>query len=387
MPNEVIVEEPEVQSDAELLNSDEEVVVEEPKTEEPEEKEPEEEKKSDEDKPFPYERHSIQEIKAKYPEFFKDFPIFRDVVFREQEFTKHFATIEDAKEALEDSTVLQSLRESVLEGKSETVLDAVMETDPKAAERFSLSFLPTLRGKNSELYTKTISPLFESFVKNLYNSDDENTRNAAIVAARWLFGKDKGDQVIDGKITFGIDFRESEEEKKFKAERESFQTEQYKSFYGSVLEDMEQQRRTLILRGLDPDKTLTDTQRDLLVKLIADKVDASLVADENHMKIMNARWLRSKKEGFNQASKEKIISAYLSRAKQVIPSIRDKEKAAFLGTKARAALKKSEEIDEKSSVKKEVTSGRVTSNGKPSPLKPSKELYRRMSDIEILGME
>lgn len=102
------------------------------------------------------------------------------------------------------------------------------------------------------------------------------------------------------------------------------------------------------------------------------------------MSVMNSRWLRTKKEGYTLASKEKIVSAYLSRAKQIIPSIRDKERDAFLGTKKRASQAKVEEIDNKSSKEKTITFGRSGGSGKPEVLKPSKELYRKMSDMDIL---
>src|ERR1700690_2002258 len=124
-------------------------------------------KKIDEDKPFPYERPSIGEIKAKYPEFFKDFPIFRDVVFREIEYTKVFPTIEDAKEANDDSLALSGLRDSVLAGKSEDIFDAINETDKKASERFAISFLPTLHKKDQALYSAAVTPLFENLCRHL----------------------------------------------------------------------------------------------------------------------------------------------------------------------------------------------------------------------------
>jgi hypothetical protein len=383
-----------VVDDAELLNNeDDKLTIDEltdnvePETEEPEEKEPEEKdedkiKKIDEDKPFPYERPSISEIKAKYPEFFKDFPIFRDVVFREIEYTKVFPTIEDAKEANDDSIALSGLRDSVLAGKSEDIFDAINETDKKASERFAISFLPTLHKKDQALYSAAVTPLFENLCRHLYSSSDENTRNAALVAAQFLFGKD-GEAIAAGEKTFAKKLEESEDEKNLKSEREKFQLEQYNGFRQNVLGDLGSQRRSLIVRGLDPQKVLTDTQKDMLVERIEKLVDQQLAADQSHMSIMNARWLRSKKEGFNTASKEKIVSAYLSRAKQIIPSIRDKERDAFLGTKKRAAEKKVEEIDNKSSKTKEITSGR-SSSGKPEVLKPSKELYRKMSDFDIL---
>jgi len=389
MPEDVLdAVEPEVDDDSSVIESESEVETEteEEKPEKPEEEEEAKDKDKDEDKPFPYERPSIGEIKEKYPNFFKDFPVFRDVVFREIEFTKTFPTIEDAREALDDSLALTGLRDSVLAGKSDDVFDAIKQTDEKAAERFALTFLPTLHKKDPQLYSSAITPLFENLVRHLYSSSDENTKNAALVAANFLFGKD-GYGITVGEKTYSKNLEESNDEKKLKEDRVKFETEQYQGFRGNVLSDLSSQRRSLIVRGLDPDKTMTDSQKEMLVERIEKLVDQALVSDQSHMTVMNARWLRSKKEGFNTASKEKIISAYLSRAKQLIPSIRDKERDAFFGTRKKASEKKVEEIDNKSS-RPDVSGrgGKVTNQAGKQVLKPGRELYRKMSDMDILGM-
>ena len=388
----------EVLTDVDILDEPiiDEPLVDEPEVEEPEIEETDEEKeakekdedkvkKIDEDKPFPYERPSIGEIKAKFPDFFKEFPIFRDVVFREIEYTKLYPTIEDAKEAQDDSLALTGLRESVLEGKSEDIFNAIEQTDKKAATRFATTFLPTLFEKHNELYVQAITPVLETLVRKLAGTGNENSRNAALVIAEYLW-PNQGEGIVNGTKTFARNTEESEEEKRIKEERTKWNSDQYEGFKSNVLGDLGTQRRSLISRGLDPQKTMTEGQREMLIERIEKLVDQALVADTSHMSTMNARWLRSRKEGYNQASKEKIVSAYLSRAKQVIPSIRDKERDAFFGTRKKVSQAKSEEIDNKSSKTKEVVGGRVSAaTAGKEILKPSRDLYRKMSDIDILN--
>jgi hypothetical protein len=387
MPEELVVETdnellndevPEVE-DEELIETDEEK---EEEDKENKEKDKDEEEKKEDDR-FPHERYSLSEIREKYPEIFKEFPGLRDSIFREIEYTKTFPTIEDAKDALEDSIALSGLRESVLAGKSEDVLDAIEQTDKKAAEKFVTTFLPTLYKKNNELYTAAVTPLFETLVRNLGRQGDENLRNAGLVVAHFIWG-DNGIKIAKGEATFAKSTEPSEEEKRLGEERNKLYTEQFTGFQNTVLSDLATQRKSLIMRGLDPDKSMTEGQREMLFERIEKLVDQALAADASHMSVMNARWLRSKKEGFNSASKDKIVAAYLSRAKQVIPSIREKERNAFLGTRGKAAKSKIEEIDTKSSREKTITSGRVSGSSK-EVLKPTKELFRKMSDIDILN--
>jgi hypothetical protein len=378
--------------DNELIEEDEEseILEEQPETVEEdieENKESEEDKleKDDNDKPFPFERPSIQEIKAKYPDFFKDFPVFRDVVFQEIEYRKLFPSIEDAKESIEDNIAYQGIRESVLNGKVDVLLGAIEETSKESANKFALSFLPALHKKDSQLYSQAVTPLFENLTRTLYRSSDENTRNAALVLARYLFGKD-ATAIAEGQLTFAKSTEESEDAKKVREDREKFQTEKTQEFTSVAVQEMRAGMARLILRDLDPSNRMSERAKTLLVKDIIDEVDRKLAADEGHMKTMNARWARAHREGLNTASKEKVVSAYLSRAKQVIPSVRDAARKSFFGDKAREGRSLREEVNKKSASNKEVTSGRVSNNAKNVvALKSGRELYRKMSDLDILS--
>ena len=388
MPNDVLE-----QTDIELLTDVEEPEIKESETEEDEvtevtEVEKDEDKEKSEEKldePFPYERPSIQEIKKEFPDFFKKFPIFRDVVFQETEYRKLFPTIEDAKEAIDDNLAFNGLRDSILAGKTDDLFDAVEQTDKAAAVKLATSFLPTLYKKNQELYTAAVTPLLETLVRKLGGASDENTRNAGLVVAHFLWDKD-GFDIVAGKKTFARSTEESDDAKKIREERSKFESEKYSEFRGSVIADMQSGMERLITRGLDPDGTMSDYAKKTLINDIISQVDKSLSADNGHMNVMNSRWLRARKEGLNTASKEKIVSAYLSRAKQVIPSIRDKARNDFLGIRRKSSEAKSEEIDNKSSKIKEVVSGRSGGNSSDKiVLKPSRDLYRKMSDIDILN--
>ena len=137
------VEKPLIEEDIDAIASEDE----------DEDKETEEDEEDEEvkDKNFPFEVPSFSEIKAEFPEFFKKFPQFRDLVFQQAEYRKIFSTVEDAKEANDDIVAFNGLRDGVLAGKADVLIDAIEETDKAASERFALSFLPALHKKNSEL--------------------------------------------------------------------------------------------------------------------------------------------------------------------------------------------------------------------------------------------
>src|SRR5277367_511890 len=378
------------QSDTELLN-DADVEIPEEIPEETEDKpdgedtdEKEEEKKlaADEDKPFPHELPSFYEIKKEFPEFFKKFPVFRDMVFQSVEYRKMFPTVEDAREAVDDVIAFNGLRDSVLAGKTEDLLNAVEAADKAALTKMSTTFLPTLYKKNQELYVQAVTPIFENLSRAMFRSDNENTRNAATVLAHFMWGKD-GESILKGEKTFVRNVEESDDEKRLKKEREDFETSKYNEFRGTCMSEMTSGMTRIITKGLDPDGTMSDYAKKTLITDIIAQVDKALTADASHMSVMNSRWLRTKREGYNLASKEKIVSAYLSRAKQVIPSIRDKARDDFFGNKRKSSESKLKKIDEVSS-RKELVSGKSAPNGTGKQiLKPDRALYRKMSDLDI----
>src|SRR5439155_10821415 len=91
-------------------------------------------------------RPSFKDIKAKYPNLFKDFPDLREMFFREQGYSELFPTVEDAKEAHENSANYSFLRELVEGGTTENTeefLGAVKDIDK--LQSFAYSFLPALQ--------------------------------------------------------------------------------------------------------------------------------------------------------------------------------------------------------------------------------------------------
>ena len=198
--------ESEEKSDEESEEKDEVGEIEVEKDEEEGEETDEEDKKPD----IPFDRPSIKEIKTQFPDFFDKFPALKESFFREVEFTKLFPTVEDAKEAFEDNEAFTVLSDAALSGDPVPLLESIGKTDEKALETFSLSFLPSLYKKNQELYSQAITPIFENLIRTLFKDKDENTRNAALVLADFLFPGNSED-VASGKKTFSKQEKLNEE--------------------------------------------------------------------------------------------------------------------------------------------------------------------------------
>lgn len=368
----------------------EEVKEEEEKKEKPEEEEGEEEKKEGEEEEeleeekepvkIPFDRPTMKEIKEKYPDFFKDFPQVREAIFREAEFTKFFPTVDDAQEAFKDNQAYVVLRDSVLKGDVKPLLDSISEVGDKELSTFAKSFLPVLHKSNNDLYSEVVTPLLENVTRALYNTGNEESKKAALELSKFLFNTD---EVAKGSKTFVKG--EAKVDPETVRERRKLAREKYESFYGTTLIEIDGALNSLILRDLDPNKVFNKYQKMQMLRDIKERVDKQLSADEGHMAVMNSRWSRAEKDGFSGAAKDKIVAAYLARAKSLIPSVRDKVRSSMLGTKEKAGERKREEVVRRSEERPEV-SGRSGGSGSKSGKYSSRDIdWTQTSDLDLLN--
>jgi hypothetical protein len=347
-----------------------------------EEENPDEDTSEEEDseKPkIPFDRPTIKELKTEFPELFKKFPQLRESYFREIEFTKLFPTVEDAKEAFEENESFTTLSDSVLSGDPAPLLESIGKTDKKALEIFSMSFLPELYKRDGTMYNQVVTPIFQNLVQALYKDKDENTQNAALVLAEWMFGSD-GDGVAKGTKSVAKNIQPTEEQKRLKDTKEEQTATAFRNSAGRVQTTVEKGLESLILKSLsfDPNKVFSPSLRKMGSQEVAKRLMEQLKQDQGHMTVMGARWKRARANGYTTDDESKIVSTYLARAKSLIPSIASKVSSAMLGTKTKAAEKKGEKAI---TFSKQTNSGRSVSNGKSS----NKLDYSKMSDLDILN--
>jgi hypothetical protein len=344
--------------------------------EETEEEGEEDEETESEPPKVPFSRPSIKDIKAKYPEFFKDFPDLKDAIFREARFTQYFPTVEDAKESFEDNEAFTVLSDAALAGDSAPLLESLHKTDAKSFKAFTASFLPNLYKRDEEAYSVAVTPLFENFLRQAYKAGDENMKNSALNLAQYLFGDD-GEASVLGKKTLSKVQAILEEGTKTIKERDAATTESFRKAAGYVSDEVNKNMRILVNKDFDPDKVFTKSIRELLITEIVSKIDRQLVLDKAHVTVMGSRWKRARSNGYTDDDKSKLISTYLARAKSLIPSIREQVRQAALGKSIKAADKTRERVK---APEKEVNQGAPPRGTRQTQTRD----YSKMSDREIL---
>jgi len=340
------------QEDAEFLAEGEEKELEK-KVEEPEEKEKEEEEKEeekeeeleeepDETKDQVKARPAFKEITGKYPNLFKDFPDLREMYFREQEYTKAFPTVEDAKEAAEIVERFNSLDELVSSGKVEDAADFfkfIKESDEGVHNKFAMNFLPALSKSDPDLHYQILTPVAQDLIQAVFAEGSrlgeeagKNLRNAALHFSQYYFNDL---DVAKGKKVARVEPVDDSAKQELDREREAFYAEKYESSLQGVESRIGSILSKEIKKSLDPKgDTFNDFMLDTLTEKVLKSVDVATTKDTSHMARIASLWKQARKASYSKESTDRLVSAYLSRARQLLPEIKNKIRSDALSNKS-----------------------------------------------------
>jgi hypothetical protein len=339
----------------------------------------------------PFERPSLKSVEEAFPGLLKKFPSLRDMYFREAEYSKLFPTVDDAKEANENNTAFNNIKEDVFQGNGKKFFSSIKEVGEKDLERFSTTVLNSLFQVHPQAFWRAANPLVEDIARNMFNKGvkekDESMQNAARYLSEYFFGNT---EIAEGKKTSIIKVEATDPE--ITKQREAFDNERATAFRGSVETGIRTNLHSIIegkdpktgKSRLDPDGVLSPFIRKTIIDHIIEEMGTQLTADKDHIRFMDSLWNKSKKNGRTDEDKARIISAYLARAKSLIPSLRSKYVSEALGQKVRVSNKEKGRAEDISSRRDGGAHGRP-SNGKPKSYDPKSINYGKTSDMDILN--
>jgi hypothetical protein len=375
---------------------EEESVVEEAEEEEPpEEEEPEEgeieeaESEAEVTTTHPFDRPSLRSINETYPDFFKKFPTMRDMYFREAEYSKLFPTIDDAKEANENNVAFANIRDDVFNGAGDKFISAINSVDPNGLEKFASNFLPNLTKLNMNAFWRAANPLIEDVARAMFNKGrmegDENISNAARHLSQFFFGKV---EIAEGRASSKNVVTEGET--KLNQEKQEWEDRKHLEFRSSLENDLRTQLDDIVIgldprtgkSKLDPDDILSPFIKQTIVDHVVQDIGAALAADTSHLRYMDSLWSRAKTNGRKESDKQKIIGAYLNRARAMAPALRSRYVSEALGRRSRAAGEKIRKVE---SIPGRTPNVGRSSNGKDNYSPYKKIDYRKTSDYDILN--
>lgn len=334
----------------------------------------------------PFDRPSIKQLNEAFPDLFKRFPSLKDMYFREAEFSKVFPTIEDAKEASENNLAFTNIRTDIFSGNGDKFISAIKDVNEKGLEKFASNFLPNLVKVSPNSFWRAANPLVEDIARSMFkkgiDEGNESLQNAARYLSKYFFNDT---DIAEGKKTTVI----KEEPSEVSKEREEFDKERHNVFSDSVNLDLRTQLLEIIIgkdsktgkTRIDPDDVLSPFIRATIIDRVIQDVGQQLEADKTHTRYMDSLWNHAKKNGRTDADKSRIISAYLARAKALIPSFRSKYVSEALGKRA----KRANQVKERMSAIRESGGAHGRGSNGTKNYNPRAIDYSKTSDADILN--
>jgi hypothetical protein len=285
-----------------------------------------------------------REILAKYPTLFKEFPYLERAYYREQAFTEIYPTVDEAKEALEKSQTLDNLEQSLLKGSSSDLLKSVKEHDTNSFYKIVDNYLPNLAEVDKDAYYHVLGTVLKdtvvSMVQESRKSQNDVLQSAAQVLHQFVFGSSEFEPAKPlAKI-------EDKKDNSIDEERRQFIKERFEVTKGELSTKIDNVLKSTISANIDPKDSMSDYVRRNATRDALEELQTLVTSDKRFKIILDKLWENAFKSNFSKSSVDSIKSAYLGRAKTLLPTVIKKARnEALKGTSRKAARDESNEDD------------------------------------------
>jgi len=265
-------------------------------------------------------------VKKVAPDLFKKVPGLRDALERDKQFGEVFPTVEDAKDAAKNASLLYAMYNDISSGdvaKTGNFLKAIKNTNEEAFEDFSHTILESIGKLNPQLYGEVMLKPMKKALMSMYadavKSGNKNLANVAIHAHNYWFET----QDINAPLEERKKTTKTKEQEEWEKEKAEFENTRIGEFKTGVTEVVNHSMKLSITKELDGIK-LDDYQKRNIIRDIFTGVDELIGQDKRYINGINSLFEQAKSSKYNADWKSRIIRAYLQRARQALPSIRNK---------------------------------------------------------------
>lgn len=360
------VEEPKKEDDKKEAKAEEEEI------ELEDDKEDEEVEIKEDELVTPFKR---KEILKKYPEIFKEFPYLEKAYYREQKFTEIFPTFDDAQEAVEKGETLDKFESHLMAGSTEEILKVVKEENPESFKRLIDNYITTLAKVDEGAYYHVIGNVVKNAIIGMANegrkSKNEALESAAVILNQFIFGTED--------IVPPTNLSRKEPDDELKREREDFQRERFETVRDDLNVKVSNVLKATIDTHIDPKESMTAYVKKTATREALESLETLLENDASLGKLLDKLWEKAFEDRFSATSLNKIRSAYLSKAKTVLPQVIKKSRnEALRGLGKR--VNDDEEVNRKGPLSVGQGATRKSANKGDNPSKGMKTLDFFMQD-------
>lgn len=311
-----------------------------------------------------------KEILAKYPTLFKDFPYLEKAYYREQQFTQIYPTIQDAKLSSEKAQILDRTEREVMNGDISIVLRAAKDENQEAFLKIADNYLPTLRKVDQQAYFHVLGNVIKdtiiTMVREGRNLGDQGAplTAAANVLNQFIFGSQNFQP--PRPLSRQSDPRVQQDQQTYQQQRQQQIIGQFNQVKDDLQLKADNVLKSTIDGHIDPNKSMTEYVKTHATQEAFENLETLISKDARFRAVLDKLWEKAFQNGFDKESTDRIKSAYLSKAKTLLPSVIKKARIT--------ALKGTGTTSEEGPTRKgPISHGKSTS--------PSSGRYRKPSDI------
>src|SRR3990167_2601874 len=264
-----------------------------------------------------------KEILAKYPKLFKEFPYLEKAYYREQAFTEIFPTPAEAKDAAEGVGILENLNADLSRGDTEKILLAA-KSDKKGFAKLVDNYLPTLAKVDEAAYLHIVGNLTRHTIIAMANAAKEEGNDDLLEAAKilnkFVFRTEKFSNPSN-LSQVDKDDKSSDEEGNLKRERDDFNRQRFESANEDLNSRVNNAYKATIDAHIDPKQSMTTYVKKHACSEALNELNSLMEKDSRFKVIKDKLWEKAIASNFSKSSIDAIRSAFVSRAKTLLPSV------------------------------------------------------------------
>jgi len=327
-----------------------------------------------------------REILSKYPKLFKDFPYLEKAYYREQQFTEVFPSIQDARVAVEKAQIMDQVERQVLSGDITSVLMAAKSENQESFNRIADNYLPALRQVDQQAYYHVLGNVIKDTIVTMVREgralgdQGQPLQAAANILNQFVFGS----QNFQPPQPLSRQIPPDEQNRQYQIQYQEQQRvmSQFESTKDTLQTKADNVLMATIDGNIDPRGSMTDYVKKNAVKDAHSTLENLISKDARFRGLLDRLWEKAFQSGFDKDSTDRIKSAYLSKAKTLLPSVIKKARNdALKGLGGRS----SDDEDMTSSEKKSpaIQSGKSTPPSSGKIRKPG-DIPKGMSTLDVL---
>ena len=315
-----------------------------------------------------------KQILAKYPNIFKDFPHLEKAYFRDQRYNELFGTPEEAEKIVQTANSFNEFSSHLMKGNTQHVLTAIKDNNPEAFAHIVDNYLTTLRDVDDRAFFHVIQNTIKSTVASMVQEANRSQNEDLLQAARLLHQFVTGTTEWQGMTSYGRQRpkEEQQQESELNKERAQFFYERFETTQSDLQSRVDGVLKNTIDQNMDPKNSMTAYVKRTAVNEAFDNTQRAIRADPQFVRLLDRLWERAAEEKFSKSSVEKIRSAYLSKAKSLLPAQIKKSRIEALKGLGKRVREESNNGNESSSRNRESATSPELLRGSKSKENPSK---------------